>query len=89
VASGAGQEGGAEAEEEQGRRPAGPGGGSDLLLELLLPPTHAGANCREVMRGGMRETAAGLPPLREENICIPGVFAYARRDTRGDRLRER
>jgi hypothetical protein len=35
---------------------------------------------------GMRETAAGVPPLRHGNICICSLFADARREAPGDSL---
>jgi hypothetical protein len=38
------------------------------------------------MREGKRDTAAALPPLRYDNVCIPGIFADGRMETPGDNL---
>jgi hypothetical protein len=35
----------------------------------------------------MGKTAAGIPPLGDENVCIPCLFANARRDAPGDGLK--
>jgi hypothetical protein len=59
-----------------------------FFLGLLLLLTHAGANCREVMREEMGETAACRPGLREGNVCIQRLFADARREAPGDGTRE-
>jgi hypothetical protein len=37
----------------------------------------------------MGEIAAGIPPLGEENVCIPGLFADARRDAPGDSIKRK
>jgi hypothetical protein len=79
--------------DDGGRRAAaegscGPGGHvSSSSPSLLLLPWARGSQLPPPDARGMRETDAGLPPLRDGNVCIwRFFFADAGRDTARDSL---